>query len=507
MKQGVPLLIILILFCAFIVAKTQLYEPVGTPLEVWEHSDGTQRTPITLPAYSTIAKSGLHSFVYKIETLKEKHLVIPQLYGYAYKLYFNDVYIAEIGDLNNPTANIWTYAQHFDFSAQPILATNTIRLDVYGLHDIGFSAIPFLTDETTALKRITVLNLLNHDLILLIMGFAMAFAFLLFFLAFKIGKNKSVHVNYGIALSLFAFYSLEFTYRGTSGTIQEYLWLRKSLLMSIYVAGYFLLIAQRAYFLDRKTRPLFALFYMAPLLFMISAQDFIAIHQIQTVLNIISLTTIIYIASIGFVKRYHTTLIPNAILALTVVHTILNLFFQLMQPYMFHLGFMVFSFGLCTIIVMDFQVIESENKKLGEISKTDPLTKAYNRSILTSLTCTVEDCFVFIDLDRFKAYNDTFGHQQGDQLLKDIVAIFNLHIRKSDCVIRYGGDEFIIYFNACPEQIVRATIQYLQTSIQALGNIDISYGICPYKDSVVTTVLEADRLMYAMKNQGKNQAI
>lgn len=504
MLKKLPLIMILILFLAFVSSKVLLYQPSGTPLKVWEHRNGNQQTTVTLPFYQALTASGLHQFFYETGSLDGDYLVIPQLYGYAYKLYLNGAYLHGTGDFENPTANVWTYAQAFDLSSQPTRPINRIQLDVYGLHDIGFNAIPFLTDKNTAIRRVTAINILNHDLTNLFIGFTLGFALLFFFFTFRMDQNKLVYLYYAIALSLFAFYSLEFTFRATSGTIEAYLWLRKLLLMSIYCAGYFLLMAQRLYFLNRKTPPLLALLYNLPLVFMVIAQDFIAISKVQTALNLITLSTILYIAFIGLFHRYKATLIPNTILVLTVLHTIANQFFGLMHPYMLHLGVMVFLFGLCTIIVLDFQLIENENRKLGQISKTDSLTQAFNRSVLNSLICTPEDCFVFIDLDRFKAYNDTFGHQKGDQLLKDIVGIFNHNIRKSDYVIRYGGDEFILYFKSCPVEVVEATIKRIQESIEELGSVGISFGICPYQDTVISTILKADRDMYTMKNRNRN---
>lgn len=503
MRKQVVWIFVVSLFLSFVFLKIALYQPGGVPLKTWSYFDGIEATDISLPYYRSLNQSGVHSFSYEMAEIEAPYLVIPQLYGYAYKLYINDDYLTGIGDFANPTANLWTYAQAVDISAYQQSDNARIRLDIYGLHDVGMSAIPYLTDANHALLRVTVLNVLNHDLTHIIIGFALAFAMLFFFLAFKMFKRKSVYVNYGIALSLFAFYSLEFTFRVTSGTMENYLLMRKLLLMSIYIAGYFLLIAQRSYFLNRKTNPLLSLIYMAPLFFMVRAEDFVRVASIQNIINGITIVTVLYIAFIGLIKRYRATLIPNTILVFTVVHTILNIYFELMHPFILHIGVMVFLFGLSTIVVLDFQVLENENEKLGQLSKLDPLTQAFNRSILTSLNCSTKDCFVFIDLDRFKAYNDTFGHQQGDQLLKDIVSILKHHIRKTDYVIRYGGDEFILYFHSSPESAVSATLKRLQLEIQALGNIDISYGISAYQESVMSTILKADRQMYAMKNEKK----
>jgi len=500
MKKNIIFVLIVVLFLSFVAGKFMLNQPLGTPLEGWLYNDGDGIKSITLPDYHILDTSGVHTYTFRTGKLDAPFLVIPQLYGYAYKLYLNGHYISGIGSFEHPTANLWSYAQAIDLSAFQHPTENTLQLEIYGLHDVGLNAIPFLADEETATWRVTLINMMNHDLILLFIGFALAFALLFFFLALKIHHRKSIYLRYGIALALFAFYSLEFTFRATSGTIEQYLWGRKLLLISIYLAGYFLLLGQRAYFLNRETSRLFSIVYTLPLIFMISAKDFIAISHVQSYFNVISMATVLYIAFIGLITRYKATLVPNTILVITAMHAIINVLFELRHPYILHLGVMSFLFGLCTIIVMDFQVLESENKALGQLSKTDPLTQALNRSALNTLSCSSDDCFVFIDLDKFKAYNDTFGHQQGDQLLKDIVAIFKKNMRKTDCVIRYGGDEFILYFKGSIPEDVEKTILRIQQSVRLLGAIDFSYGISSYQDSIVSTVLNADRLMYAMKN-------
>ena len=506
MVKKFPLVFIVIVFVAFFYAKVSLYLPVGEALKVWEHEDGSQKNTVTLPYYMVLKKSGIHQFNYELGPLKDDYFVLPQLYGYAYKLFYNGVYIGGIGDFENPTANLWTLAQSYDLSQHSSQSSNRIQLEVYGLHDVGLNAIPYLTDKRTAIMRVTAINLINHDLTNLFIGISLGFSLLFFFLTLKMNQRKSIYLSYGVSLLLFSFYSLEFTFRGTSGTIENFMWLRKLLLISIYGSGFFLLLAQRSYLLKAKTPVLVAVIYNMPLVVMISAQDFVGVMKAQSILNSISIATIVYIAIIGVRYRYKATLIPNAILALTVVQTVLNQYFGLMQPYMLHLGVMVFLLGVSTIIVMDFQFIENENKKLGNISKKDPLTQAFNRSVLDTLDCNAEDCFAFIDLDRFKTYNDTYGHQRGDQLLKDIVNVFNHNMRKSDCVIRYGGDEFILFFKSCSVETVEVIIIRIKEAVQTLesNSVDISYGICPYQTSVALTIMQADHHMYEMKNKKKD---
>lgn len=89
--------------------------------------------------------------------------------------------------------------------------------------------------------------------------------------------------------------------------------------------------------------------------------------------------------------------------------------------------------------------------ELAEIATLDPLTGTFNRScldpLLRSLTIDTIVGLLFLDLDSFKAVNDTHGHAAGDAILESVGARLNAVVRDSDYVIRYGGDEFIV---VCP---------------------------------------------------------
>ncbi|WP_319403966.1 diguanylate cyclase domain-containing protein [uncultured Anaeromusa sp.] len=154
--------------------------------------------------------------------------------------------------------------------------------------------------------------------------------------------------------------------------------------------------------------------------------------------------------------------------------------------------------------------------------KIDPLTRLGNRAayddqleILSrkeNLVLTV----VNIDMDNFKTINDTYGHQEGDKVLK----IFAGHIKEvfdgKGVSIRLGGDEFIVLVNENRKEIVETYIKSLKSSIKAYNEnsgmpyqIKFSYGMAifnsSYKD-VHELVRYSDKLMYQEKNKRTNQS-
>ncbi|MCB2286786.1 GGDEF domain-containing protein [Clostridium algidicarnis] len=116
----------------------------------------------------------------------------------------------------------------------------------------------------------------------------------------------------------------------------------------------------------------------------------------------------------------------------------------------------------------------------------------------------------FIDIDRFKDINDNFGHAQGDKILKNIGKVLKDNVRKTDIVMRIGGDEFVIVF--CDAEIDDANILWerIYDEINKLNkethykyNISLSYGFSEYSRKKTLSIKEllhnADKNMYSNK--------
>lgn len=142
---------------------------------------------------------------------------------------------------------------------------------------------------------------------------------------------------------------------------------------------------------------------------------------------------------------------------------------------------------------------------------TDILTDTYNRRYYEEYLC--EERFnggiAMIDLDDFKIYNDLFGHDVGDEVLKEVAAVIKKCIRIRDRVVRYGGDEFLLFvdgikkdaFERCLrdiKQCVRETVFKNRPSIKM--SVSVGYVLC--NDEVVKqAVSRADEWMYRAKRK------
>ena len=155
--------------------------------------------------------------------------------------------------------------------------------------------------------------------------------------------------------------------------------------------------------------------------------------------------------------------------------------------------------------------------KYSHMVYMDALTGVYNRRYfedeIKNKTNTAG--VAVIDMDYLKVYNDTYGHRAGDHALEMMVNVIRQNIRKTDSLIRYGGDEFLLILPEISKESFNEKLKKIQekihdTAIADCGNLRLSVSIGGVitrdGESIEEAVLRADRLMYFAKDQ-KNMVI
>jgi diguanylate cyclase (GGDEF)-like protein len=164
-------------------------------------------------------------------------------------------------------------------------------------------------------------------------------------------------------------------------------------------------------------------------------------------------------------------------------------------------------------------------EKLHDQSIRDPLTGLYNRRFLEA---TLEQELhrsgrhhtglgvIMGDIDKFKVFNDSFGHTAGDIVLKEVAALLRRSVRTEDIVCRYGGEEFLIVLPDSSLESVSERAEQLRDGIvkldlqhagHALGKVTASFGISFSQDGVLTPEIllrYADEALYESKRRGCN---
>lgn len=138
----------------------------------------------------------------------------------------------------------------------------------------------------------------------------------------------------------------------------------------------------------------------------------------------------------------------------------------------------------------------------------DSLTQAYNRSYYDSQLVGLSgaQAIAMLDIDHFKTVNDTYGHNAGDLILKEVVATLMDNLRSSDSVIRYGGDEFIILFEKMKDGMLEEKLNQLRKAVAGLSfeaypdlSTSLSIGGMYCKICNEATVKAVDKLLYKAK--------
>jgi diguanylate cyclase (GGDEF)-like protein len=167
--------------------------------------------------------------------------------------------------------------------------------------------------------------------------------------------------------------------------------------------------------------------------------------------------------------------------------------------------------------------LERANHELAALSATDRLTGIYNRVKLDAvLTREVGRarryraplCIAMLDVDHFKRVNDLHGHATGDAVLVRTAEILQQHIRGTDTVGRWGGDEFLVVLPHTHPGQAQAAAEQLRTVIAGtdfpvVGHKTVSLGVTSYsgEESEVQMLTRADEALYEAKNQGRNRVV
>jgi diguanylate cyclase (GGDEF)-like protein len=177
-----------------------------------------------------------------------------------------------------------------------------------------------------------------------------------------------------------------------------------------------------------------------------------------------------------------------------------------------------------------YAVVAIQNARLYEraqrLAITDGLTELYNhRYFHESLARVLERArrdgqsvgLIMLEIDHFKRYNDTYGHQSGDVALRTVAGLLRRGSRPSDVVARYGGDEFMVILPGAGKAAAQETGERLRRAVEAyplilgddvITSVTLSVGVAAYPHDGVTVdqlIETVDRAQYSAKRSGGNK--
>ena len=172
-------------------------------------------------------------------------------------------------------------------------------------------------------------------------------------------------------------------------------------------------------------------------------------------------------------------------------------------------------------ISRDITELHEIHEKLKEQAYQDELTNIFNRKAFNERIKEKFDlyqrynstfCIAMYDIDNFKNINDTYGHDMGDKVLKEMTDEVKLHIRKTDLLFRVGGEEFVIIFSKTLIDEAFEVVEKMRVMVSNMNMIEnekitISIGLTQVneEDDPTSIYERIDKLMYISKHNGKNQ--
>ncbi|RFB94926.1 PleD family two-component system response regulator [Rhizobium leguminosarum bv. trifolii] len=168
-------------------------------------------------------------------------------------------------------------------------------------------------------------------------------------------------------------------------------------------------------------------------------------------------------------------------------------------------------------------------KQTIELAVTDPLTGLYNRRYLDNHLNVLFNrsmargrplSVLITDIDRFKQVNDTYGHDGGDEVLREFANRVRSTIRGADLACRYGGEEFVVVMPDTSPEIAATVAERLRAAVESAPfqlkhsgqalNVTASFGIASRIGAVLTPdqlMKQADLALYEAKNTGRNRVV
>jgi diguanylate cyclase len=129
-------------------------------------------------------------------------------------------------------------------------------------------------------------------------------------------------------------------------------------------------------------------------------------------------------------------------------------------------------------------------------------------------------CLLLVDIDNFKAFNDSYGHLTGDQVLRLVAGQLQTSLQGKGIAARFGGEEFAAILPECDMRTASVTAETIREAIESkqllristserLGHLTASFGVAKFSmtDSFASLVDRADACLYAAKRAGRNRVI
>lgn len=469
----------------------------------------------------------------RFELLDNGHysLILNRLSDNAHSVYFNDVLIGTQGDTVQGNSNLWNGVHAYPISSNLIQKVNTLRVETTSTYRSGLSTdYVYITQADITAKVLGTINFFGRRVNTILIGFICFSSVIILIFYFLNGKEDSKFLYASLATLMTGIYYSDYLVYGYLDI--PYFIYKKFIMMNLFLGIGFYAYTIAAYYQSKTIRRIGHLTIVLTLIMVLFSPDMVVFKKLYTyayfliLLNVfmwlwysvkdLKKQLVAFIFSIGFFTL-------GVYGSITVIMDITNQYFQMNSPAVYISVFSAIPLLLIYEAIQAKELLLVKEKSLREIeyknAMTDSLTNTWNQRYMSTVFSEIftDYALAVIDIDDFKAVNDTYGHLVGDQVLMGVSEILKTILGKNDIICRYGGDEFILILKSHAYEEVLKRIDAVRRQVEERQfnaengkfGVTISIGLAEAKEgkTVESIFYMADMKLYQAKANGKNEII
>ena len=489
-------IVMLSLFSFFLLYRgiTNLYAPRGTQVQLQPQSNSF---------YLLLQNPEQMLFTTQISYQADDFLVLPRISGNRIRVLVEEHEIIQIG---GKTANIWPNFHWIrlplEFSGKQV----SLVLELYGVYDLGIRETPYIIsgDSSFWLRHSTAF--VFNNLYWIIIGQLLLFSIIQVYFSVIDRRLRTSYWLNVCGMLLGGLYLLEYVYRDSSGSMAEYLWLRKILLLAGFSAPWFMLASMENYLLNRlKISRIMSISLAFTAFFILYPSSMSELKKYTLYAAAAGYANWLLLFIIGLIHRKNILIYSLAFFLAVLSSSMFSMLFPKSHIFMIQIAYIFAAVSVAYTLVQDFGRLHDDFRQAQSKSLLDPLTGAYNRYFLDDFKPTTGDTVILVDMNKFKIINDTHGHETGDRVLVEWVKSTKEHIRDTDFVVRLGGDEFAIILRDTNESVMKNISENFQSRFNEFP-VSFSYGKATVDTTLEQALEQADSTMYKHKKRPQKRS-
>ena len=456
-------------------------------------------------------------------------LVLYRLSDNAHNIYFNDILIGSQGDMANGQSNLWNGLFSYPVEQSLILDQNHLRIETLSTYRSGLSSDGLYFYRLSDLNQVyATLNFYGERMNTFMIGFIFFSSLITLIFFFISERRNTTFLMVSVATIMTGIYYSD--YLVFTDVIIPYLVYKKIVMSALFIGvGFYSYVVAR-YFQQYWVRLLGHITIWGFGIIVVFSQDMVRFKELYSfwyLMILINVFAWLFLALYRIKKQIAAFIFLISFITIAVYGSVVVVmdwiggYYDFNSPALFISIYAFIPLLLIYEAILEKELLLKKERNLREIdflnSMTDKLTGTWNRRYYAMIEDEVSSHYAMalMDIDNFKAINDTYGHLAGDQILIQMTDILQKNLRKTDIVCRYGGDEFVIIMKECEKEEAYRIMEGIRYNVESqefliddqVIHATISIGLGDSSNALTYKYAfkEVDQRLYQAKAQGKNR--